>query len=652
MEALLESLQTQEKMGVLQGSCEAELQELMRQIDIMLAHKKSEWDAQTQILTTRLELRDQELSSAHEREERLNQEIRSLRKQLREQEEGNCVKTAEYETQLKRFQEELTKLKKSYERVQKRHLKLELKNRAEEEQCEISRLNRRLEEFRQRSLDWEKQRLLYQQQVASLEAQRRTLMEQAEVYQQSQSRKQMLEQTSLAGRSELQHITGQLLRTNDTLCAKEEETDRLKLQLEVAMGGQEQAEQEVVQARQAIQVLQEEKEELRATLQTHTDFLQGCKSQKEELQREVCRMSDTLIDKEESIRSLEERLQETRLSEGRTDKEEISFQLSVSLMNEKRLKAEVTHLEDRVGSVTVQCQQLASELNEKKDSLQRIEEEYKKSWNEIRKLKGQLSQAELTYNSAVDGMRKEISQLTQELHKRDMCMASSNTTAGEWEKKLRSERERAERQSAEHRVFLENLQQENRRLSAMLEKRDPDVLQALDNLECENQKLQKELTDTKRNLELFQQKRQSDIQTAVERISQELLLRHKQEIKQMQERLKEATENYQSQQGPCFTQKELSRSNSVDSLSSEVWKGVDLMSSEPIGREQNSSEESLVESVSLLPIPPTSPADAVASRFLQEEEIRSQELIHRLDSHIEELKQESQRTVQIFSQPR
>ncbi|XP_053565764.1 centrosomal protein of 63 kDa isoform X3 [Bombina bombina] len=627
MEALLESLQTQEKMGVLQGSCEAELQELMRQIDIMLAHKKSEWDAQTQILTTRLELRDQELSSAHEREERLNQEIRSLRKQLREQEEGNCVKTAEYETQLKRFQEELTKLKKSYERVQKRHLKLELKNRAEEEQCEISRLNRRLEEFRQRSLDWEKQRLLYQQQVASLEAQRRTLMEQAEVYQQqSQSRKQMLEQTSLAGRSELQHITGQLLRTNDTLCAKEEETDRLKLQLEVAMGGQEQAEQEVVQARQAIQVLQEEKEELRATLQTHTDFLQGCKSQKEELQREVCRMSDTLIDKEESIRSLEERLQETRLSEGRTDKEEISFQLSVSLMNEKRLKAEVTHLEDRVGSVTVQCQQLASELNEKKDSLQRIEEEYKKSWNEIRKLKGQLSQAELTYNSAVDGMRKEISQLTQELHKRDMCMASSNTTAGEWEKKLRSERERAERQSAEHR--------------------------ALDNLECENQKLQKELTDTKRNLELFQQKRQSDIQTAVERISQELLLRHKQEIKQMQERLKEATENYQSQQGPCFTQKELSRSNSVDSLSSEVWKGVDLMSSEPIGREQNSSEESLVESVSLLPIPPTSPADAVASRFLQEEEIRSQELIHRLDSHIEELKQESQRTVQIFSQPR
>lgn len=39
------------------------------------------------------------------------------------------------------------------------------------------------QEFRQRSLDWEKQRLLYQQQVASLEAQRKALAEQSELVQ-------------------------------------------------------------------------------------------------------------------------------------------------------------------------------------------------------------------------------------------------------------------------------------------------------------------------------------------------------------------------------------------------------------------------------------------------------------------------------------
>lgn len=40
-----------------------------------------------------------------------------------------------------------------------------------------------LQEFRQKSLDWEKQRLLYQQQVASLEAQRKALTEQSELIQ-------------------------------------------------------------------------------------------------------------------------------------------------------------------------------------------------------------------------------------------------------------------------------------------------------------------------------------------------------------------------------------------------------------------------------------------------------------------------------------
>lgn len=39
------------------------------------------------------------------------------------------------------------------------------------------------QEFRQKSLDWEKQRLRYQQQVASLEAQRKALAEHSELVQ-------------------------------------------------------------------------------------------------------------------------------------------------------------------------------------------------------------------------------------------------------------------------------------------------------------------------------------------------------------------------------------------------------------------------------------------------------------------------------------
>ncbi|XP_075426397.1 centrosomal protein of 63 kDa isoform X2 [Ascaphus truei] len=608
MEALLGAILHQERTGGQQASCEAELQELMRQIDIMVAHKKLEWEAQNHDLTARLELREQELSLVQARLEKLNQEAKAVRLQLQMQEEENHKKTSAHEQQLARFQEELARLKRSYEKVQKRHLRSETKTRGEEERLEVNRLTRRLEEFRQRSLEWEKQRLLYQQQLAGLEAQRKTLTEQIEIFQsQSQSRKQMLEQTSVASRSELQHLSGQLARANDSLCAKEGETERLRLQLEAAIAGQ---------------VLLEEKAELKDTLQAQADFLQDSKTQKEELQREFCGVSHALREREHSVRSLEEKLQEMRLSEGRA--EGMWSELSVSLRGEQRLQAEVTRLEGSVASVTGQCQQLLKDLAEKRESLHLMEEQHKKCGNAMKKLKGQLSQAELSYNSALDGMRKEISQLTEELHQRDIGISSSNSTAEDMER-----RHQAEREAAEH--------------------------GALDNLERENRRLQKELSETQANLDLLQQARQSEIQSTVERRSQEMLESHKQELNVMERQLREVSERYEeevqtlrSQLDPTSAQRGIGSNNSPESLSSEVWK-------DDIHEEDSSMESESVqgaEGESVLPHPPSSPAGSIALRFLQEEELRSQDLLQHLDSHIEELKQESQRTVQHFAQPR
>lgn len=644
----MEGIQKKGKTGTLYSSCEAELQELMRQIDIMLEHKKAEWEAHNETLNTLLKLREQELNTSRAREERLNQEIKTVRKQLAEQEESNLKKTAEYESQLLQFQEELNKLKRAYEKVQRRHHRLELKGKAEEEKAEVSRLTRRLEEFRQRSLDWEKQRLLYQQQLAALEAQRRTLAEQAEIYQQqSQSRKQMLEQTSLAGRSEVHHLSGQLARANDSLCAKEGEVETLKMQLEFSVTGQERAERELEQAQHTIKVLQEEKAELRATIQAQADFLQGSKAQKEELHREVCRMSETLRERENSIRSLEERLKGTRLSDGRSEVDVLRSQLSISHLNEQRLQDEVRQLESHIESMAVQCQKLAKEIKEKAESRQQLEEEHKKCWTEIKKLKSQLSQAELSYSSVLDGMKKEISQLTHELHQRDIT--SSSNTVKDWEKRVQTEKDRADREAAERKVSqtaLESLQEENRQLQEKLEKQEPDVLLALENLECENQRLHKELCQARRDLDHVVQTRDSDIQMAVDRKSQELLRKHEAELNSLNDRLNEVSQKYeevlsalQSQREAASIFKGLSRTNSLESVSSEHSKG-DAHS------EGDSNQESQ------LPMPPSSPASTIAARFLQEEELRSQDLIQRLDSHIEELKQESHRTVQHFTNTR
>ncbi|XP_053314924.1 centrosomal protein of 63 kDa isoform X3 [Spea bombifrons] len=535
-----------------------------------------------------------------------------------------------------------------------------MRSKGEEERSEVTRLTRRLEEFRQRSLDWEKQCLLYQQQVAELEAQRRTLAEQADLYQQqSQSHKRMLEQTSLAGRSEFQHLSGRLLRANDSLCAREEEMETLKLQLEVSIGERERAEQELQQAQQDMQVLQEEKTELWETLKAHTDFLQGTKAQ--ELRREVCRVNEALRDRESSIRSLEEKLKESRLSDERADVDAMRSRLSISLLNEQKLQAEVTRLEGRVGSATMQCQQLTKELKEKGESLQLLQEEHKKCSSDIKKLRSQLHQAELSYSSALDGMKKEISQLTQELHQKDIIIASSKSEAIDWERKVSLERTRADREAAEHKVSLaalETLQKENRQLSDIIEKQEPDVIQALDNLERENQKLQKELSQTQGRLELLNKARQSEIQAAVERESHELQKRHEEEVKLMKEQLREMAQRYEeelqalrSHLDAYSNERGFSRTSSMESVSSELWKRDAKGSPGPDGNE-DSCGESVSGQLSSLPIPPSTPASAIAVRYLQEEELRSQDLLQRLDSHIEELKQDSQRTVQHFTQPR
>ncbi|ELK16721.1 Centrosomal protein of 63 kDa [Pteropus alecto] len=46
---------------------------------------------------------------------------------------------------------------------------------------------------------------------------------------------------------------------------------------------------------------------------------------------------------------------------------------------------------------------------------------------------------------------------------------------------------------------------------------------------------------------------------------------------------------------------------------------------------------------------PMSPLGSIATRFLEEEEMRSHHILERLDAHIEELKRESEKTVKQFT---
>ncbi|NXN21686.1 CEP63 protein, partial [Nycticryphes semicollaris] len=687
-------------------SCEAELQELMKQIDIMVAHKKSEWEGQTQALEACLSAREQELSSARAALQEKYKEVGMLRHQVADMEKSKQEMVREYEQQLKKFQEELSRLRRSYEKLQKKQLREtreEAHKRQGEDQFEMSRLTRKLEEFRQKSLDWEKQRLLYQQQVASLEAQRKALAEQSELIQtQLANRKQILESVELASRSEIQHLTNKLERANDAICANELEVERLNMRVDdltennrVILEDQQRVQEELRQSKKMLEVLQDEKMELRATLQSQEDFIDSSTLHQEQLQKELARVTESLHAKELLIRALEERLQEKQLSSPGLELERILLQLDVAQKKEQHLQLEVTHLENSLVSSNARCAQLSKELDENIKELQSMEEHRAESKAEITKLKEQLSEAEQTHSSELEGMRREISRLTLELHQRDITIASASGSTSDLEQRLRTEIERAERKAVEHRVILvqmETLRLENRHLSEMLEKMECGMLEGkdvtpsalsedyaaeLNKLQSENQQLRKDLAEARAKLELTQREAEGaaqqmqdeepearDVQYRTTREAQ-----HKHDVRaeriphepdgtaqhhqgEPQRWRAAGTRTVTPETGELPTP--TSRKSSTESLALGTSLGTDFLlrvldgnkdfadeaSKQPIANHQR-------ESVPLCPLP-TASVDSIATRYLEEEELRSQHILESLNAHIEELKKESDKIVREF----
>nr|XP_056706006.1 centrosomal protein of 63 kDa [Euleptes europaea] len=654
MEALLERMQRQGQGSGFLTSCEAELQELMKQIDIMVAHKRTEWESQIQALESCLGVREQELSSLQNVLDAKHKEIQRLCLKVEEMEQLNQAITMEYEQHLKKVQEELLRLKRSYEKLQKKQLKEARQTTRchgeDFEKSEVNILTKKLEEFRQKSLDWEKQRLHYQQHVASLETQRKALAEQSELIQsQLCNRKQMFESVELASQSEIQHLMSKLERANDTICANELEIERLSMRgddlndiNQKILEEQERLQDELRLSKNSLEVLHEEKMELRATLLSQEDFFNSLKVQHEQLQKEVSRLTETLYNKEAVI---------------------------------------------SLGPANAKCIQLNEELTEKCLELQLTEECLSQAKSEIKKLKEQLSHMEQSHSSELEGMKQEVSQLTWELHHRDITIASANGSSLNLDQQLRLEVEKAERKAVEHRAVLsqlEILRQENHHLSEMLQKvkstsvteLQESYAKALNKVEAENRQLQKELAETRAKLEASSQVSQDKYENILQHLQQqltefkntearkveELQYKHDEEMRALQVKLDTIVQRCEEEiqkaerpsvrKVPAALSPQISRCASPEALSCDPHLESDLLQ---LGNKKCIDDESEKrdisnerEILSLSPLP-TENIGVIATKFLEEEEVRSQHILERLDAHIEELKRKSEKTVQQYT---
>ncbi|XP_044944821.1 centrosomal protein of 63 kDa isoform X9 [Mustela putorius furo] len=620
MEALLEGIQNRGQEGGFLTSCEAELQELMKQIDIMVAHKKSEWEGQTHALETCLDIRERELKALRGQLDMKHKEVGMLRQQLEEHEKVKQEMAMDYKQELKKLHEEA----------------------------------------------------------------------------QLVNRKQKLESVELSSQSEIQHLSSKLERANDTICANELEIERLTMRVNDLVGTnmtvmqeQRQKEEKLRESEKLLEILQEEKRELKATLQSQENSMHEERMQKEKLQAKL-KPTDTQHTLE-TVRSLEESQAERRYTlQEQGDLGNMLSHLDFTHSSEELLQAEVTRLEGSLESVSATCKQLSQELMEKYEELKKMEVHNNEYRAEIKKLKEQILQAEQSYSSALEGMKMEISQLTRELHQRDITIASTKSSSSDMEKRLKAEIQKAEAKAVEHKEILgqmESLKLENRHLSEMVMKLElglheakeisladlqENYIEALNKLVSENQQLQKDLMDTKSKLEISTQMCKKNHDRIFKPIHGRAPEFKNTEFKPthgpyrhdgmktehyktgLHSPRRQALDSIEPKSGvlsPLSSQ--ITPCSSVSLPSHFLYKTNSLPSvldtneanySDTVSESINDQEEFM----SSCPLP-VSPLGSIATRFLEEEELRSHHILERLDAHIEELKRESEKTVKQFT---
>ncbi|XP_072111949.1 centrosomal protein of 63 kDa isoform X5 [Mobula birostris] len=565
MEALLEAVQNLGQEDNVLTTCEVELQELMKQIDIMMASKKSEWESQLQSVETRLKVREQELSAIRLLLDQKQTEVDLLQEQLQDSEKIQHDMVVQYESQLNIFQGEIEKLKKNYQKLQRRHFR----------------------EVREDMKD-------------------------------RQDRKASLS-----------------------------ELNRLNKKVEKSM---------------------EENEEQNKKSQEQEHIIQSKNLQRKQLYKELANCNESLQSTEKTAR-LSESLKQQCNNAPFTQTELQEVPLHASLQDEKNLRDEVTVLQHSLDSAN-------QEIFRKQEELKQVKEEYNKCKSDVKKLRDQLDLVEQQHFSELKGMKLEISQLTTELHQRDVTIAEMSVATSNVERQLQSELEKADRKATE---IKQNC--------SLMDLRD-GYFSSLRQLEQENQQLQKELADVRSKLEMSAkvsqeryemllvqiQNKLTDIRETEDRRVEELRLEHEEELQKLQKRLREMTTNAKDYKLPTQSQHPPSKpdcGNLTEGQAGEVnhcnvhqWNSRVVSPSDSLHGitsctlSDDENEVDFPDSVSVQSLcslhgdqhlPPSlaveSSNTSIAARFLEDEDIRSQQLLKQLDIHIEELKIESERTV-------
>ncbi|XP_074160647.1 deuterosome assembly protein 1 isoform X5 [Sminthopsis crassicaudata] len=437
------------------STCEAELQELMEQIDIMVSNKKMDWERKMRALETRLDLRDQELANAQNCLDQKGQEVGLLRQKLDSLEKCNYVMTQNYEGQLQNLKSQFSKLTNSFEKLRLHQMKQCGTLKKDEIPFELSNINQKLEEFRAKSREWDKQEVLYQNHLVSLDAQQKLLSEkcnqfqkQAQSYQsQLNGKKQCLEDASL-NNPEIARLTCEPDMGSDTVERDEFIIEKLKSAVsEIAISRNKLQDenqkllQELKMYQRQCQTMEAGLSEVKNELQSRDDLLRVIEMERLQLHRELLKIGEYQ-----------------------------NFQ-----DNPKRLEPSYSHI--------------LKEPERKKKELFSLTADQANQEKELNKLqiRNNLYQEEQSPNSEQERMRTEISDLTEELHQKEITIATVMKKAALLERQLKMELEIKEKMLAKQQN-VDYCNKEHARYTASINK-----------LEYENERLRNDLAKLQAN---------------------------------------------------------------------------------------------------------------------------------------------------------
>ncbi|XP_015707811.1 deuterosome assembly protein 1 isoform X4 [Coturnix japonica] len=341
------------------SSCEAELQDLVHQVDIIVNSKKIEWERKMKAFEEQMDIQHQELASAQSKLEQKGQEFSKL--------------THSYEKLLK--QKNLQSREKSEGSL--------------ETSFELRNLNKKLEEFKAKSREWDKKGTICQNHLIYLDTQQKLLSEQCNLFQKQTWSSQFQISDKKQNQEEIVKY-GQTEREMDGLIV-----EKLRAAVNEMTISRNRLEEENLKLHEDLKMFQNQFQNIETSFSEMRNELQSQDALWKKIQLECQQLCAELLKIKEH-----------------NDKQEMHPSSFVQL-NEKS--------ENKSAGFLLQAK---SQENQREG---------------LSKIRNHLYQEEPSHCSEQERIRTEISDLTEELHQKEITIATIMEKAGLLERQLKTE---------------------------------------------------------------------------------------------------------------------------------------------------------------------------------------------------------------------